>query len=387
MIKVLHTVAGLHPDSGGPARTVTSLVHHLSKAEDISVTLLTQKLRGDEIYTGELNPSRAVVAVSPFLISIRAGFPLRRKLSGLVSDACPSIIHDHGIWLPTNHAVAKWAARKRVLRVVHVRGMLEPWALSYHSFKKRLAWSLYQKKDLDSVALFFATSQGEADSIRNLGFNQPIAILPNGVDLPVVDVDTRLLPASGRQRNVVFMSRIHPKKGLFELVNAWAKVRPSGWSLLLAGPDEGGFLQAVMARVHKLGLDDVVEYRGVMEGETKAELLKRADLFILPSFSENFGVVVAEALAHGIPVISTLGTPWEGLVENRCGWWVAAEANALAGALCEAMALSDDERYEMGVRGRQYARQFDWGQISRDIANVYRWLLGQVDRPDCVRSD
>jgi glycosyltransferase involved in cell wall biosynthesis len=387
MIKVLHTVSDLHPDSGGPTRTVTSLVHHLSKAEDISATLVTQKLKGDEIYTGELNPSRVVVAASAFPISIRAGFPFRTKLSGLISDARPSIIHDHGIWLPTNHAVAKLAARQRVLRVVHVRGMLEPWALSYHSFKKRLAWSLYQKKDLESVALFFATSQAEADNIRNLGFNQPIAILPNGVDLPAIDVQTRFLPASGRQRNAVFMSRIHPKKGLLELVNAWGQVRPAGWTLILAGPDEGGYLKEIIACVQKLGLGGAVAYRGVVEGETKTELLKRADLFILPSFSENFGVVVAEALAYGVPAISTLGTPWKGLVENKCGWWVAAEANALAGALCEAIAMSDHERYEMGSRGRQYARQFDWGQISRETADVYRWLLGQADHPDCVRLD
>ena len=384
MIKVLHTVAGLHPDSGGPARTVTSLVHHLSKAEDISATLVTQKLRSEEVYTGELNPSSVVVAASRFPISIRAGFPFRTKLFGLVSHARPSIIHDHGIWLPTNHAVAKLAARQRVLRVVHVRGMLEPWALSYHSFKKRLAWSLYQKKDLDSVALFFATSQTEADSIRNLGLNQPIAILPNGVDLPAIALQTRLLPTSGRQRNVVFMSRIHPKKGLFELVNAWAKVRPSGWSLLLAGPDEGGCLQEVMARVHKLGLDGVVEYRGVVEGETKTELLKRADLFILPSFSENFGVVVAEALAHGIPVISTLGTPWKGLVENKCGWWVAAEPNALAHALREATSLNDQARFAMGRRGQKYARQFDWEGIAKDTADVYRWLLNDGELPEHV---
>lgn len=387
MIRVLHTVAGLHPDSGGPARTVTSLVHHLGKIDDVAVSLATQKLNGEEIYTGNLNEERVFVARGSSSASAKAGTAFRKKLSELITDRPTDIIHDHGIWLPVNHIVARLAGRHRIARVVHTRGMLEPWALSYRAFKKKIAWMMYQERDLESVVLFFATATAEAESIRKLGFGQPIAIIPNGVDLPEVHLRTRLSPDFGRQRNAVFMSRIHPKKGLLELVNAWAKVKPVGWKLILAGPNEGGYLQQVLDCIQKLGLGGTVEYRGVVAGEAKAKLLKSADLFILPSFSENFGVVVAEALAYGVPVISTLGTPWKGLVDERCGWWVAAEANALADAVCEAIAMSDQERYEMGVRGQQYARQFDWGQIARETAEVYRWLLGKADRPGCVRLD
>jgi glycosyltransferase involved in cell wall biosynthesis len=302
-----------------------------------------------------------------------------------ITDSRPDIIHDHGIWLPSNHAVATVARKHKVPLVVHPRGMLEPWALSFRSYKKKLAWNLYQGRNLKSAALFFATSQAEADNLRKLDFTQPIAVIPNGVDIPDGDASFRSVQLAQRERTVVFMSRVHPKKGLKGLLKAWAKLDPENWKLILAGPDEGGHLQEILAYAKKLRIDNKVVYQGVVEGEDKEKLLLNADLFVLPSFSENFGVVVAEALAYGVPVISTFGTPWQGLVHNKCGWWVEAESGALGGALREAIALSDEQRCEMGVRGREYARQFDWGQIARETADVYHWLLGKADCPSCVR--
>lgn len=387
MVKVLHTIAGLHPDSGGPARTATSLVERLGKCVDISAALATQKLNGDEVYFGELGEDKVDIASSSSVLSLKLGLPLYKNLTKLISKMQPAILHDHGIWLPVNHTVAKLAREKNLVRVVHTRGMLEPWAMSYRSYKKKLAWLAYQRRDLASAALLFATAESEADAIRNLGFKQPIAIVPNGVNLSEYESQNRVTKPVDRTRNVVFLSRIHPQKGLIGLIDAWAQVRPAGWKLTLAGPDEGGHLQEVMARVKKYGLDSAVEYRGAVEGKKKSELLIGADVFILPSFSESFGVVVAEALACGIPVIATLGTPWKGLVDNRCGWWVVPQVDSLAVALSQAMALSDEERRAMGRRGRQYAQHFDWGQIARETADVYRWLLGQAERPDCLRVD
>jgi len=320
---------------------------------------------------------------SPSLL--KSGLIFRKRLIQQIAQRMPDILHDHGVWLPTNHIASTVARKNSIPYVVHPRGMLEPWALSFRAYKKKIAWNLYQKKNLESAALFFATSQSEADNLRNLDFVQPIAVIPNGVDIPDVDLSFSANPIAQRERNVVFMSRVHPKKGLKALLEAWTKLDADNWKLNLVGPDEDGHLQEVLAHAKKLGIENKVVYRGVVEGEEKAKLLLNADLFILPSFSENFGVVVAEALAYGVPVISTFGTPWRGLVENRCGWWVDAEPGALAGALREAMALTDEERYEMGIRGRQYARQFDWSQIARETADVYRWLLGKAGRPDCVR--
>jgi glycosyltransferase involved in cell wall biosynthesis len=387
LLNIYHTIAGLHPDSGGPARTVTSLCASLVKIPGVEVSLITQSITDDRIYYGSFSPDRTYVAESRSHSYLKSGRLLKALLERQLSETTPEIVHDHGVWLPSNHAVATWAKKHRVPLVVQPRGMLEPWAISFRAYKKKIAWSLYQKKNLDAAALFFATSQTEADNLRKLDFTQPIAVIPNGVDLPDIDLSFDAGQVTQRERNVVFMSRVHPKKGLKGLLEAWATLGVDNWTLTLVGPDEGGHLQEVLTYAKKLRIENKVVYRGVMEGAGKASLLQHADLFILPSFSENFGVVVAEALAYGVPVISTFGTPWRGLVENNCGWWVDAEPEALAGALRDAMALTDKERYKMGARGRKYAREFDWGHIAEEAADVYRWLLGKADRPDCVRLD
>ena len=130
-----------------------------------------------------------------------------------------------------------------------------------------------------------------------------------------------------------------------------------------------------------------MEYLGEVDGEAKTRAYLDADVFVLPTFSENFGVVVAEALAHGLPVITTRGAPWADLETYGCGWWVDIGVEPLVQALREAMALSDDERRAMGERGRDYVRRYDWDNIGQQTIDVYRWVLGQGPQPDCVRTD
>ena len=291
--------------------------------------------------------------------------------------------------MPGNHYVAITARKFRIPLVIHPRGMLEPWALQYRGWKKHLALWLYQRQDLETATLLFATAEQEAQGIRRLGLRQPIAVIPNGVKLAVPQrngvLDERLQRSP---RTALFLSRIHPIKGLLNLVEAWGRVRPANWRLCLAGPDEGGHLTVVMRRVRELGLETAVEFVGEVEGDTKTALFANAELFILPTFSENFGVVVAEALACGVPVITTKGAPWKGLLTHRCGWWIDIGVEPLVAALREATALPPDTLRDMGRRGRAYVEQhFGWPGIAQQMLSVYRWVLGQGDRPDCIALD
>jgi len=385
MITILHTIAGLHPDSGGPARTVTSLCAGLSALPDLDVALLTQGLPGGQVYRGDLAAEKLLLATASSPLLLKSGMAFERMLSKQIARTRPDIIHDHGLWLPSNHLAARAARAHRIPYVLHTRGMLEPWALGYRAGKKKLAWWMYQRRDLASVSAFFATSATEAEHIRELGFGAPIAIIPNGVNLAVSVPSAETGRTGEHQRRVVFMGRIHPKKGLANLLVAWAEVAPEGWDLCLAGPDEGSHLREILGLARDLGLADQLHYLGSVEGAGKYELLNSADVFILPSFSENFGVVVAEALACGVPVITTRGTPWRELSESRCGWWVEADVAGLAMALRAATGMDDSQRREMGRRGRQYASRFDWADIARQTARVYQWLLGRDEMPDCVR--
>lgn len=188
-------------------------------------------------------------------------------------------------------------------------------------------------------------------------------------------------------RVALFLSRVHPKKGLLELVRAWAQAAPQGWRLRIAGPDEGGHWAEVARELERLGLGAAVEYLGPVVGEAKAVLYRQADLFVLPTFSENFGLVVAEALTYGVPVITTRGAPWADLETYGCGWWIDTGVAPLVAALRQALALSDAERQAMGARGRDYVQRYDWDRIAAETLALYRWVLGQGGRPACVRID
>ncbi len=263
--------------------------------------------------------------------------------------------------------------------------MLEPWALGHKAWKKRIGMALFQRNDLNAARVLIATSSQEYENIRKLGLRQPVALIPNGVDLMISRVAGDGFPRRPeRVRSVLFLSRIHPKKGLLNLMHAWAALAPSGWRLRIAGPDEGGHLAEVMALAQRLGIVESVERVGEVDGERKNEAYRDADLFVLPTFSENFGVVVAEALAHGLPVITTRGAPWADLKAQHCGWWIDIGVEPLVDALRTAMALGDEERRAMGERGREYVRRYDWSAIAGDTVAVYSWIVGRGPLPKCV---
>jgi glycosyltransferase involved in cell wall biosynthesis len=306
-----------------------------------------------------------------------------------VEDACnrvgDPVLHDNGVWLPCNHAVARLARRTGRPLLVSPRGMLLAWAKRSKASKKALAWSLYQHRDLESASVFHATSITEATAIRDLGLRQPIAVVPNAVQPPPLAPGRK--PATS-PRLVLFLSRLTRKKGLEGLLRVWATVRPQGWKLVVAGPDEGGYGAQLLMQWQPQKLGSEVEFLGPVWGGEKWRLFREASIFVLPSLSENFGIVVAEALASEVPVITTKATPWRAIEENRCGWWVDAGDEALAAALSDGMALSDAERAQMGERGRALvAREYAPDSVARRMMDVYAWQLKMGPRPACVVVD
>lgn len=391
-MRVIHTVGGIAERSGGPSRTVTSLcssIARLGGAVDLAAGI--DRSDGDRLVLPDAH------GVSLHLVDARRmgrlhvypGFS--RTVSRILDkQGGPALIHDHGIWGHTN--VSSWlAARRRgVPYVLSPRGMLEPWALEFKARKKKLAWMLYQKRIIGSAAAVVATSEQECENVKRLFPKLPVAIIPNGVNLP--DSENMMPRGSHCEAGgtVLFMSRIHPVKNLTGLLHAWASLPAEladGWRLVIAGPDEGGHAQKVISLARELGLQNSVQLIGAVSEDKKAMVFRSADVFVLPSHSENFGVVVAEALTYGVPVITTTGTPWKELPQRRCGWWVDVGAEPLAHALREALALSNDERREMGARGKEYVRRFAWHDIAQQTVDVYRWVLGYGAKPAFVYAD
>ena len=181
------------------------------------------------------------------------------------------------------------------------------------------------------------------------------------------------------------MSRLHPKKGLLNLIEALAISLPDSWEVIIAGPDEENHRHEVECAVRRTQLTNKVTFLGPVDDGKKWAIYQSADLFVLPSFSENFGIVVAEALASGVPVITTIGTPWQELETHNCGWWIDIGVEPLAEALQIAMSLTDEERLRMGQNGRRLIEQkYNWSDVADKMITVYQWVLGQGSKPNCI---
>ncbi len=327
------------------------------------------------------------------------------------------LIHTHALWDMLPHKAVRFGVKNKIPVCISPHGMLTEWALNNSKWKKRLAMLLYQWRDLKSVSLFHATAESEVEDIRRLGLRQPVVVAPLGVNLPDLSLRQRArIGALDARKTILFISRIHPKKGLMNLLDAWNLIRDENWRIIIAGPDERGHSIELKEKVKMLGLTEDVTIMGPVYGAEKNDLYLQADLFVLPSYSENFGVVVPEALAAGLPVITTKATPWQELqgsygsepvlgtpnslstinyqlstvadsIRNsgRCGWWIDLGVGPLIKALKEAIDLNDKERELMGAVGRKLVGgKYLWKKTAESLDSAYDWLLNGGQLPDCV---
>ena len=386
-IHAVHVIAGLDAAHGGPSYTVPRLCQALAAA-GAEVELLSvagqKKLSGDSDADGFHHRRFAWdYANLPILRDLRYSSGLSRALRTSALGA--EVIHNHGLWLMPN-VMAGWeSARAQKQLVVAPRGMLAPAALAFSRWKKRAFWHLLQGAAIRHAACLHATSEQEFEEIRAFGLGNPVAVIPNGIDLPElmkVPVET----AAG-DRTIVSLGRIHPIKGLERLIGAWAIVEEShpGWRLRIIGPSEAGYDVRLLALVRSLGISRL-SIESPVYGQAKQTVLRDADLFVLATLNESFAIAVGEALAAGTPVIATKGAPWRGLETEGCGWWIDHGVEPLAHALARAMAMPREALRTMGAKGRAWiAREFSWERVASDMLDVYRWLARGAEPPPMVR--
>jgi glycosyltransferase involved in cell wall biosynthesis len=376
-----HCISSLDNPSAGPTYSVRSLC--LSLAENVESAELfsvgTPKIdRSGNLVEQTFLPDYSAVR---FLSRLGASRFLRSALFSSRAD----IFHIHGLWMLPNCYPAEAARRIGKPLMLSPHGMLGGEALRFSSKKKRLFLALWQARALRQVDCFRATCEAEYEEIRAFGLKQPVAIIPNGIDIPCSP------PALARSsvNKVLSLGRIHPKKGLDRLIRAWALVEAEhpNWHLDIVGPSEAGHDQALKRLSGELGLRSV-SVSGPVFGDEKLRMLAGAEIFALSTLNENFAMTVAESLACCTLVISTKGAPWAGLEANGCGWWIDHGPEAMAAALREAMALSPSERQAMGARGRAWMeRDFGWPGIAEQMLSVYRWMIDGGDVPNSVRVE
>lgn len=386
-LHVIQTIGSIAERTGGPARTIRDLSEALAR-QGARVTLVAghNSVRDDAL----LPPDPTLVTTLLVPVTRRFGLPWYDFASTIAGLGCGpgSIVHDNGIWSPSNIAVAGAARRARLPLVISPHGMLDPWAVAYKSGRKKLAWLLYQRRLLDEARGLCATAEREAGPMRARVPGKPIALIANGVACPP-EVPDRSVRDTSAARTMFYMSRIHPKKNLTGLIDAWAPLAAStefaAWTLLIAGPDELDHSAELNAKVDAMGLQGRVRVEGPVPEAAKAAAFAAADVFVLPSFSENFGIVVAEALAQGVPAIVSDGAPWASLATEQCGWFIGTDSASIGGAMAAAMRQSPAERRDMGVRGHAHVkRDFGWDGIAVQTLAYYRWLLYGGARPEFV---
>ncbi len=316
---------------------------------------------------------------------------LRCALKEHHSDA--DLVHCHGLWMYPGVVARQFASRHNKPFLISPHGMLEPWALNHSRWKKRLAAWTFEKRNLDSAACLHALCSTEAENFRRCGLCNPIAVVPNGVDTALFQtpparaaLEARFPMLCGR-RWALFLSRIHPKKGLLHFLQAWqAAGVASEWVLIAAGPDEGGHEAEAKRLSAELGVAGRVCFTGPLHGDDKLAALAGAELFVLPSFSEGFSVAVLEAAAASLPVMLTPQCNFPELAKAGAAIEVSPDVAGCLAGLRRILGLAEAERQAMGERGRELvARNYAWPVIAEQMIRVYHWLIEGGNPPACVR--
>ncbi|SEL19835.1 Glycosyltransferase involved in cell wall bisynthesis [Maribacter orientalis] len=382
-MKIVHVISSIDSSGGGPSRSVTHLLSSLSEISTSLIIALHTARSQKPILEHFKEPTIALTFYESKMLGM-----LKNLEKELTIDQ-PNLFHGQAIWDLPVHQMAKTARRLNVPYIITPRGMLEPWSLLQKKTKKQLALKFYQYKDLRLATCLHATAPMEADSIRALGLKNPIAVIPNGV--PLEDFELKDFNKFKASKKILFLSRIHPKKGIELLIEAWCQLPielTKDWSIDIIGNGDPLYIKNLINSITQKGLSNSIHIKAPMYGKEKIEAYQNAQLFVLPTYSENFGIVVAEALACGTPVITTKGTPWEDLETYQCGWWVNVGVDALKATLEEALVLPDEQWEQMGKNGRQLIEdKYSMHAVAEQMFTLYEWIVEKKSRPAFVRMD
>lgn len=301
----------------------------------------------------------------------------------------PDIVHLHGIWMYPSRAVYQWSQKSSGIVCISPHGMLEPWALKNSKIKKMIASILYEKKNLHNAKFIHGLTQSEARDIENYGVKCPIFVIPNGVSHQYLNKYSEYnKKSSDEKKKLLYLGRIHPKKGLSILIKAWKlfQVKVKGaeaWSLEIVGWDQVDHEEQLKRLVTDYSLDDSVKFSGPLFGEDKNKALSYADAFILPSLSEGLPVSVLEAWAFKLPVLMTKECNLSEAYGINAAIEICPEESSILSGLTKLIDLSDHELGLIGENGYNLVRdKYTWERVAEQFMRVYKWSLDQKKMPE-----
>ncbi len=369
---VYQFINDISPDQGGPAYSVPALTNNLA-TEHVYCKLFSS-------HDGSLqNSSVFNLWERNSFFSCVKGIKTVTKFSLEYKD---SILHSHNLWTYTSLIPSISSKLRGCKHIISPRGSLTSYSMSVGSRLKPSYWKIIERHVLKSCYAFHATSYEEYLDIRRLGFSQPVAVIPNGTDLPPVAI-------TKKRRQILFLGRLHYEKDVISLIEAWSNIcnKFNDFELIIAGGGDDFYVQQIHNLIDKHS-NNRISLIGPVSGEVKLKLLRESWVLVLPSPTENFGMVVAEALASSTIAIANKGSPWSALESKECGFWVENGPKYLEEALIEALSLDERTLQEMGTNGRKYVEQnFSWPIVSSKMKEFYTWISFGGDSPSFVRHD
>jgi glycosyltransferase involved in cell wall biosynthesis len=404
MIKTANLVASVSRKAGGLFESVRGLVRSLAEnGLDVRV------FAGQDEFTASDIGAWSGLQVS----TLPGGWPRvlapMRGVGKALEDFDPDVTHTHGLWQFASIATRRYSRKKKWPYVVSPHGMLDGWALGRSRWKKALAAVAYERPHLEGARCLRALCESEAEAMRRFGLKNDIAVIPNGVELPVLNgsetVDHDLSWRNGAgQKVLLYLGRIHTKKGLVNLLEGWKAAterRAREWVLMIAGWDQDGHEAELKELARELGLDrgepacldggsamglgSSVIFAGPQFGRARAACYGNCDAVILPSFSEGVPMVVLEAWANAKPVLMTPACNLPEGFAAGAALRIEPSVESITQGLAELFRMPGPVLGDMGQRGRELvARRFGWPAIATEMKCVYEWILGGGAKPGCV---
>lgn len=388
-LNVLHIASWLSRKGGGIPPVIWSIAREQRKlkASCNVIGLNDEYVQNDCAQIGI--PFAAASIVGPRSFGYSPDF---RRLAKADSTRW-QIVHNHGLWMYPGIAARQIARNARCPLVVSPHGMLEPWALNNSRWKKKFAGWLFENRNLRSADCLHALCAPEAANFRRYGLKKPIAIIPNGVTLdeihPIPDRNAIVAwsPETKGKHRILFLSRLHPKKGLTNLLNAWAHLQNNfpDWVLVIAGSGAQEYEKELRTLADNLRIGKTTLFFGAVYGDQKREALAAADLFVLPSFSEGLSMATLEASAAGLPVLHTKECNFPQLTSAGAAIEVPTTVQGVENGLRQLLVMSTEQRRAMGEKGLTLVKSsYTWTKIAAQMIDLYQWLRNEGPKPDCV---
>ncbi len=361
-MKIVHSINNLKFSSGGPVRAIIDLSTKLAEiGHDVTIMTCEDNDAPAEWKSNPQSNPRTVVIGRLGVKGLYANASQRKLIAKTVADA--DIVHAHGIWTPLAKRVTDATRKAGVPYVISLRGMLDDWCMEQRTTKKLIYLKLGGSRMLNGATLIHSTAEGELAQSKKWFPGSEGVVIPNLLNLEPYET----MPGEEIAREkfkmfakgdpvLLYLSRLHYKKGIEHLIDAVRILKDEGnpHRLIVAGDGDKAYESALKAQTTRLGLDDYIDFVGLVVGDEKLSLYQAADLFVLPTSQENFGFVLYESLAAGTTLITTKGVDtWPELQDRGQSTICEQQDRALADGIFE-LTSSPEELKRRGEAGRAW---------------------------------